>query len=347
MEEIHKILKSINPISNGDVLATIILVEGSAYRKEGTSMLFKKSGKMVGILSAGCLEEDLSYHAQEARVHNASRTVIYDMRAEDDLSWGQGAGCNGVISVLLEPINDCMHGHLSKLKFNLDRGNRVTILKRLSNENTVSDYMFITDEKQYFGSWNKDEIEIAKKYLYKLHKNFSKSGIRFCSQLGANIYIHSFKPRPRLIIFGAGKDAIPLVKIASLAGLSIIVSDWRNNLCTNEYFPNAEQLLVGLPTEVIPRINLTCHDSVLIMTHNFQKDREILNLIKQKKLNYLGVLGGISRSMRLIDGIDIHSKIRSPAGLSIGAEGPEEIAISIVAELIQFQRIAPVEKVSN
>ena len=347
MEGIHEILTALDSDSspNGDILATIIHVEGSAYRKEGTSMLFRSDGIQVGMLSAGCLETDLSYRVQDVRNEGTAQTVIYDMREEDDLSWGQGAGCNGVIHVLLEPVDALLREQLSKLKCHLDNGNRVTMIKKLTKEFSVSDYLFLSNDQHHFGKWHGAVSKELKSLVNDLHQTFPKSGIRYLAELSATVYVHSFEPKPRLVVFGAGEDALPLVEIASLAGFSVIVTDWRSALCNEGNFPDADRLMVGYPNETIPLLDLTCSDSVLILTHQFQKDQEILNALKGKDLNYLGVLGPKLRTERLLEGLAIPTQISGPDGLSIGAEGPEEIAISIVAELIQRQRNNSEQKV--
>ena len=347
MEGIHEILNALCSDSSpgGEILATIIHVEGSAYRKEGTSMLFRSDGTQVGLLSAGCLETDLSCRVQEARNEGTAQTIIYDMQEEDDLSWGQGAGCNGVIHVLIEPVDAFLRDQLCKLKFHLDTGNRVTMIKKMTKDLRVSDYLFLADGQHHFGKWHGGVPREIKTLINDAHLNYPKSGIKYFAELSASFYIHSFEPKPRFIIFGAGADAVPLVKVASLAGFSVVVSDWRSALCNETHFPNADRLLVGYPSETIPLLHLTCSDSVLILTHQFQKDKELLNYLQGQKLSYLGVLGSSVRTQRLLDGKAIPAEISSPVGLPIGAEGPEEIAISIVAELIHKQRNKKQQKV--
>lgn len=339
MDGIHEILNDIHSSSSEeDVLATIIRVEGSAYRKEGTSLLFRKDGTKVGMLSAGCLETDLTCRVPEIIEQRKSRTIVYDLKAEDDLSWGQGAGCNGIISVLLEPVDAFFREHLCKLKFHLDRGNRVTIIKKLADDYSVSDYLYIADNQDLFGKWQSGVPVFMKELISEVHQTYPKSGIIYCSELSSDLYIHTFEPKPRLMVFGAGADAVPLVKLASIMGFYVIVSDWRSSLCNEEYFPNADQHIVGFPEETVQKISFTKSDSVLILTHHFQRDKELLHHLRNRELMYLGVLGSKTRTQRLLGGKEIPPEINSPVGLPIKAEGPEEIAVSIVAELIQKQR---------
>ncbi|WP_409304145.1 XdhC family protein [Peribacillus sp. SCS-155] len=177
MDGIHEILNALDRLSADDVLATVIRVEGSAYRKAGASMVFKDDGATIGLISAGCLETDLSIRAKELKGKKTSETIVYDMRAEDDLAWGQGAGCNGRVSVLLEPIDVYLHDHLCKLKNCLESGNRVTQIKKLNKEHSVSDYLFLKGDHDFFGVWHGPIPAMVKDLLRGFHRNFSKNGI--------------------------------------------------------------------------------------------------------------------------------------------------------------------------
>jgi xanthine/CO dehydrogenase XdhC/CoxF family maturation factor len=337
MEAIHDILQMIST-SNEGVLATIIRVEGSAYRKEGTSMLFHKNGTRTGILSAGCLENDLELRVKEWFGTSEPHTIVYHMQAEDDLSWGQGAGCNGIITVLLEPIDDQLLEHLIMLKNHLELGKRVTMIKQLDEHLSASSCLFMTDDGTVFGSWTGRDVLLAKSQLKNYHLKPPKSRTFYSTELASNLYIHTFEPKPQLMIFGAGEDVIPLVDLASKTGFSVIVSDWRPALCDKKMFPNADHLIVGFPEESLEKITFHPSDSAIVVSHNFQRDKEYLQYLLTKKIRYLGVLGSKNRTQRLLDGNDIPPHVKSPIGLSIGAEGPEEIAVSIVAELIQQRK---------
>lgn len=337
MEAIHNILQKIST-SNEGVLATIIRVEGSAYRKEGTSMLFHKNGSRTGILSAGCLETDLELRVKEWFGTSQPQTIVYHMQAEDDLSWGQGSGCNGIITVLVEPIDDQLHEHLMILKNHLALGNRVTMIKQVDEHLTASSCLYMSDDGTIFGIWTGKHVLSANNLLKNYHLMPQKSGTFFSPELASNLYIHTFEPKPRLMIFGAGEDVIPLVELASKTGFSVIVSDWRPALCDKEMFSMADQVIVGFPEQSLERLTFRSTDSAIVVSHNFQRDKEYLQYLLTKELRYLGVLGSKNRTQRLLEGNDIPPHVKSPIGLSIGADGPEEIAVSIVAELIKERK---------
>ncbi|WP_190945539.1 XdhC family protein [Paenibacillus sp. UASWS1643] len=142
-----------------------------------------------------------------------------------------------------------------------------------------------------------------------------------------------YTPKPRLIIIGAGNDVIPVARLARSAGFRVVVADWRESLCTSERFPEAE-LVLGFPCEIMPLLKVTKGDYLILMSHNFPRERELLEMLVDCEYAYLGIMGSKTRTARLLDGLKPLKNVHSPVGLSIGADGPEQIAISIAAELI-------------
>ncbi|BAB05693.1 BH1974 [Halalkalibacterium halodurans C-125] len=306
------------------VMATIIHVEGSSYRKEGAMMLFQEDGTQVGLLSGGCLETDLTIKAQKVWQEQLPRTVVYDLSSEDDLSWGQGSGCNGTISVLLEPVDLKLRQHLKRVYDYLCAGKSVFHVKKLSTSGAVLEYAFILDESVYFGEWHSGH---PVEWIRKIDENEEPL-----------MFTHIYSPKERLIIFGAGPDVPPLVTFASNVGFYTVVTDWRPNQCEKHFFPDADEIIVDFPADFLRKFLIRPDDFVLIMTHHFQKDQEILHFLLEKELRYIGILGSKERTRRLLQNRKPPDHLYSPVGLSIDAQGPEEIAISIVAQLIQLIR---------
>lgn len=235
MDDIHEILKIATTEPKKAVLATIIDVEGSAYRKEGAAMLIQEDGETIGVISGGCLENDLQERAK-LLLEGESQCIVYDLKSEDDLSWGKGAGCNGVIRILLECIDDRLRKHLSRLHDLLQNGKDVFILKQLGKNFSVSNYLFFTEDTETFGAW----AGAVPKQIDAIAAQ-EKSGLVWGNELSSYVYVQRFEPKPRLIIFGAGSDAVPLSHFASRTGFSVIVSDWREALCNRWRFPDADQ----------------------------------------------------------------------------------------------------------
>lgn len=338
LEEIHRILETIERTRLRSVLATITQVEGSAYRKEGVSMLFLENGSQIGVLSAGCLESHLAAYVPEILESGVSLSLLFDMQSSEILSWGEEQGCGGVVHVTMEPVTEHFEEHLCTLKHYLDQQIEVMLVKRFDSDGSVTDYVFLTKDLHRFGEWQGDFPQSLIDVLMSKSEPRFKSGMRYVSSIPSDVFVHMYYPQPRLILFGAGPDARPLAALAAATGFSVIVSDWRAALCDQRYFPDAKSFIVGFPEETIPRIHFTSYDHIVVMTHHFKRDQELIRLLSAHQIRYLGILGSKSRTERLLAGLPVPMNIHYPVGLAIGAEGPEEIAVSIVAELITIIR---------
>ncbi|ARU61569.1 hypothetical protein CBW65_11520 [Tumebacillus avium] len=337
MKELHQIAKALQPVPQRALIATVIRVEGSAYRKEGASRLLLPGCCGVGVISAGCLEADLEARFPRLWEEGAARTLVYDMSAEDDLSWGQGAGCNGVVHVLVEPVGEELRSCLLQMDELLRSGTPVLVIKQLTQHGAVARSCYLTEQGLTFGDWG-DGIEVLADAAWGQIRQSRKSGVHKLEGVERECYLQLVLPQPRLLLVGAGEDARPLAAYAAAAGFSVTVADWRSDACSRTHFPQADQLIAGPLTDILEQLDLSLDDAAVIMTHNFQRDREALQLLLQKQVGYLGVLGPRHRTTRLLEGNTIPEAVRSPVGLAIGAEGPEEIAVSILAELIQTRR---------
>ncbi|ARV46668.1 xanthine dehydrogenase [Bacillus subtilis] len=325
MGNLHMILDALLEDQDEGVLATIVQVEGSAYRKAGASMLFKKNGERVGLLSGGCVEEDLFQRISEMADQLTSALISYDMRAEDDLSWGMGAGCNGMIHIHAERITREKRRHYERVRECLHSGKAVTAVKQIKS----SRYLFLSENGR-FGNWPDAPLQDIQRIASTLHlPHFDPS---------TNMFIQRIEPKPRLILFGAGPDIVPLANLAADTGFSVIVTDWRPAYCTSSLFPKADQLITAFPEQMLSEFQFFPQDAAVVATHHFQHDQAIVDCLFSQNLHYIGLLGSANRTKRLLNGKQPPAHFYSPVGLKIGAEGPEEIAVSVIAEIIQTRK---------
>lgn len=320
------------------VLATIIKVEGSAYKKEGSSMLICAEDWRVGTLTAGCLEEDLNERAKQVWATGKSYTVQYNMSDEDDLSWGQGAGCNGIITVLLEPVKEELLRNLMLVKERLDEKKTVTRITRFTKKFEPLEDLYVVEDGEKFGSNRFFYMDHFEDWIKENHPYVLEKGMKTNKYTSDLFFFHQIVPKPLLYVFGAGEDARPLVSLAAQTGFTVYVIDWRPALCNKENFPEAKELFVEKTEEMMKKLIFTPKDFVVIMTHQFQKDRFILSQLQNETLFYLGILGPKKRTKRLLGGACVPEDIHSPIGLSIGAKGSEEIAVSVISEMIKKMR---------
>ncbi|MGF7050674.1 xanthine dehydrogenase accessory factor [Paenibacillus sp. DS2015] len=304
------------------VLATIIEVEGHAYRKEGVSMLFIEQGHALGNISPGCLENDLQARVTSILDEGKACKVEYDMRPTDDMMWGENIGCGGRIMVLLEPIMGELRTILSQMDDMFNRGESVQ-LERMIREQDLE----VTYHLQSFTS--------TSPIVSTMVESMAEGGDE--STHGLVSVLSTYYSKPRLIILGAGDDVIPVVKLAMRIGFRVTVADWRSELCITSRFPGAT-LFIDFPSSLFNKLHITHADYVLLLSHQFQREREFLELLQEVPCAYVGIMGSKERTSRLMEGLSPFPTLSSPVGKDIGAEGPEEIAISIAAELVELKR---------
>lgn len=319
MKDLCKIVLSQHQQQIRTVLATVVHVEGHAYRKEGVSMILTADGQQFGSISPGCLESDLVARVDD--VWNSSQVcmVEYDMRPADDLSWGENIGCGGLLNILLEPI----------------RGSFLNVIRELNDRLTQGDNVVLTRSFQKNGQ--QIDYQLSDQPLMLAHDANSGTESISYGEREQYTFVRTYRPKPRLILIGAGDDSMLVNSLAQLSGFDVVVGDWRAGLCTEERFKGAT-CIVGFLQSLYEQIQPGEQDYIILMSHNFPREREWVELMVDQHCAYLGIMGSKERTRRLMDQLPVYPSLHSPVGLSIGADGPDEIAISIIAELIAVKR---------
>lgn len=326
-------------------LATVVQVDGSAYRRPGARMLVSEDGDLTGAISGGCLEGDALRKAQTVIFQQKSMLVTYDTTDEDDQKFGVGLGCNGIIHVLIEPIdyqNTINPIELLKIALQdrvFSRLLTVFSVKYSKQEQIGTKILF--KEDQTFG----DAESIGNSVWLRIEEevnsfNSTTHIIRKYEELDdIQVFYEVIKPGIRILLFGAGNDTIPLSKIANVLGFEVTLVDGRKNLAATHRFPNANRIVTGSGDEVVHELETDAYTAALLMTHNFEYEAQVLKDLLPLDLPYIGILGPKKKSEKLIERLEKDGKavnqnaIYSPMGLDIGAEGSEEIALSILAEV--------------
>jgi xanthine/CO dehydrogenase XdhC/CoxF family maturation factor len=295
------------------VLATIIQTDGSSYRKPGAMMLINDQGQYFGLLSGGCLESDIMRQARRCWDNNKNRIVEYDMREEEDLAWQLGIGCGGMVRILLQPVNAENHYlQLSELEQCLAKRQCVAYHQIVDDHLPQNKVVLITDNLHTFSA----EIK-------KLEK--------------ADVFIQKLSPAPMIAVFGAGVDAKPVVSIAAELGWQVILLDSRVGYAKPAYFSRAHQIIRTSVDELENASWLSQIDVAFILTHNIKHDAAALKLVQTSSAVYVGLLGPIHRTDRVLDFAQLSREklvkpLANPVGLRLGGELPESIALSMLAQ---------------
>jgi xanthine dehydrogenase accessory factor len=320
-------------------LATVVRVKGSAYRREGTRMLVRANGTYECALSGGCLEPAVADAALRVIETGEPRIVTYDL-AEDSL-WGLGMGCTGAVDVRIERLDDdAMTQAWLEV---LGRGESAVLATPLSG---TSGRMLVRGTGEVAGGLADPAIErqAMAHAGAQLRAPFPQSG---AEDIGDSaIFFEISVPPPDLVIFGAGHDAVPLAQQASMLDFAVTVVDHRAPYLSADRFP-AATLVPGDFSRLADAVRLPAGSFVLVMSHHLERDRQSLRFALESDAAYIGVLGPRSRYQKLLAGLAaegyvpaaaILSRVRSPVGLALGAETPEEVALSIVGEILAVRR---------
>ena len=324
------------------VLATVIDTAGSTYSKTGRRMLLTADGAYAGLVSGGCLEGDLAEHARAVLETGEARTVTYDMRDEADELWGLGAGCKGLIRLLLQKL-DAEHRYepFRSIAAHLTHGAQAGSVTVITSEDpALLPGACLIQNQAGDECWGVPETH--RSALHEICSSYSaQAGSLSTHDAGAGAFTVLFiplEPAPRLLVLGAGRDAEPIVALASQLGWQVVVADHRAGQLEQGTFGEARAVCLVEPAELAASIDLTQFSAVIVMSHHLDTDRLYLEQLAESSIAYLGLLGPTHRRERLLSDLGetgnvLAGKLHGPAGLDIGADSPESIALALLAEM--------------
>jgi xanthine dehydrogenase accessory factor len=337
-KEIEQIIQKINSLAPGTtaILATVVDLEGSGYRRPGARMLIDENGKSIGTVSGGCLEADVLERAKKVLRTGDPTVITYDTTKDENSPFGLGMGCRGVVRILLEPIRkeSDFFKFVSACLSARESCQMTTLIEPKNSDLKIGARLF-QDKKKFFSKdFSADEIAEA--------RNLSEKPVIADLSFG-KVFIETINPPLNLLLFGAGYDAIPFAKFAKDLGWRVTLIDHRATWANAERFPEADEILVSRP-ENLPE-SLFAYDETavaVVMTHNYEADRKILSRLLSSDCRYVGALGPKKRTEKILaelagEGVSFTpaelEKLYAPVGLDIGADTPETIALSIIAEI--------------
>jgi xanthine/CO dehydrogenase XdhC/CoxF family maturation factor len=337
-------------------LATVVEVRGSAYRRPGAWMLITADGQTTGAVSGGCLEQDVILRAQQVIKDGEATLATCDSTGEDDLLFGVGLGCRGVIRILIEPLprpgepESRRDGgeHLALLAELLRRreagvlatvwrasgpvaagaGSRMLLTRRGTLWDDIGD--------PQLAARIEEDARAALQALQPAAQTYTGAAAQ------VEVFLEVVRPPVPLVVFGGGPDAVPLVRMAGELGWHVTVVDGRPAAASRARFPGADAVVACRAEQVPEQVPLDSETVAVVMTHHYLTDLRLLELLLPSPVRYLGLLGPRSRSERLLAelaqaGIRVteaqRRRLYAPVGLDLGADTPEEIALAILAEI--------------
>ncbi len=313
-------------------LATVVEIAGSSYRRPGAKLLIEAEGEMVGGVSGGCLEADVRERALQALESGMPCLRHYDTSADEDALWGLGLGCNGAIDVFVQPVTAAVLAAMERVGDRLRGDEPFAISTVLDGPNAGDLVVFPSGASAAprAAAASPTMIERAARCLAQRESQRERLE-------GRDVFTEVLLPPPTLVVVGAGDDARALAALAATVGLRLCIVDHRPHFVTRDRFPDAGRLVVARYDDRAADMPVGGESYVVVMTHSLAKDRGWVGRLLKTDVPYIGLLGPRARTEEILQ--DVSGKRRDtrvfgPVGLDIGADGPEQVAVSIVGQVL-------------
>ena len=329
----------------GRAMALGVLVQtlGSTYRKPGALILIANDGQYAGLIAGGCLEGDLCEHGRAVIAGGAARTVRYDTRTADDLLWGLGLGCEGAMQIVLLRA-DSSNGwqplaHLARA-LEAHEPSAIGVIAESSDPSvplgTVALPLDDAGSSPYAPA-------LATAAVQELLRRVAAQGeTAWLERPGWRLFALPLSLPPRILLLGAGPDALPVVDLATRLDWKVTLVDHRESYAIRGNFPDAERVLLARPETLPALLDLASFRAAVVMSHHLPSDLAYLRVLARRPvIGYVGLLGPAVRRTRLLadlgaDAQGLQGRLRAPVGLTLGGRSPESIALAIVAQLHAF-----------
>jgi xanthine dehydrogenase accessory factor len=334
-------------------LGILVRTVGSTYRKAGAMLLMAADGEYAGLISGGCLEGDLGERAREVIETGRATLVTYDLRNSDDLLWGLGLGCEGAMHVLLlrvgpreewQPLT-----HLAAA-LGAHAGTAIGVVTESQDGEIPVGTLLLPQAPAASATALPRNLSpgaraalLEPQVLAALAAAPSSSTVESLEGAGArwHLLLLPLSLPPRLLLLGAGPDALPVVDFAARLHWRVTLADHRPAYAVPSHFPSAERVLLARPEQLAQALDLSHFTAAVVMSHHLPSDLEYLRALSVSPLPYIGLLGPAARREKLLSELGpeaqrLRARLHAPVGFNLGGRTPEAIALAIVAEIHAF-----------
>ncbi|MGH6803817.1 MAG: XdhC family protein [Methyloceanibacter sp.] len=351
MEEVFDQIETLGKTEKRVAMATLVATLGTAPKKEGSKMWVGERGRILGAVTiGGCVDARVIEESEEAIASCSPRFLSVAMGEED--AWEDGFTCAGTLRVMIEPLDladpeDRLLNVYRVVRDEVERGKCAVVATLLEQ---TSSKLLVFEDGRVSGTLGEAVLdrEARATALDLIGKRTSRTVALNQASSSREVFFEVHGPAPALIIFGAGPVSMHLVNLAREMGLGTVVVDGRPRFATRERFPHADELLVGIPSEIAGTLSYTSSTFVVLAAHDYKYDIPVLKTVLKTEAAYIGLLGSRKRGGAILkflkeSGVDEQAldRVRVPTGLDIGAQTAAEIALSILAEAVAVKSSRP------
>ncbi len=345
MDELFTDLEKLAKVEKRVAMATLVGTRGTSPKREGAKMWVGEEGRILGSVTiGGCVDARVIADAEKALASSQPHLLKVDLGDED--AWELGFSCAGSLDVLIEPFdleqpNNNLVAIYRSVRTAIDQGQCAAIITSLKNS---SARLLLREDGESSGTLGaRDLDDEAKRVAVDLMRKRRSATVPI-GDPAVVLFFEVHGPPPTLIVFGAGHVSMPLVTLAHDLGLKTIVVDGRPRFATRERFPDADELLIGIPSEIAETLSYNSSTFVVLTAHDYKYDLPVLKVVLPAGAVYIGLLGSKRRGRSIKEflkegGMDqtLLDRLHVPTGLDIGADSTQEIALSILAEAVAIK----------
>jgi xanthine dehydrogenase accessory factor len=329
-------------------VGTVVGTWKSSPRQPGAAMAVGPDGTAVGSVSGGCVEGAVYELAEVAR--DDGTAVLQRYGVSDDDAYAVGLTCGGIIDVFVERVDRASFPDFGDVAADVRAGRPVAVATFVSGDDARVGRRLVVRPDAVTGSLGSDRLDEAVRDDARGMLEQGRTGVVHYGREGERrldeiaIFVASYAPRPRMIVFGAIDFAAAVARVGSFLGYQVTVCDARPTFATKRRFPEADEVVVAWPHKYLAKAQVDSRTVVCVLTHDPKFDVPLLEIALRLPLAYVGAMGSrrthedrLARLRELgLPGEEL-ARLHSPIGLDIGARTPEETAVSIAAELISVR----------
>ena len=344
MEELFEDIEKLASAEKRVAMATLVATRGTSPKREGAKMWVGEEGRILGSVTiGGCVDARVIAESEKALSSFEPRLV--EVKLADEDAWEIGFSCAGDLDVLIEPIDltnpvGSLLDSYRAIRNAVDQGKHAVLVTSLKDS---SSKLLIFESGETTGTLGTPELDReAQAIALELVRKRASATVTLSDSTPAFFEVHG--PPPTLIVFGAGHVSMPLISLAHDLGLKTVVVDGRPRFATRERFPDVDELLIGIPSEIAATLAYTSSTFVVLTAHDYKYDLPVLKVVLPARPAYVGLLGSRRRGKAIREflkdgGMDesLLDQLHVPTGLDIGAGTAPEIALSILAEAVAIK----------
>jgi xanthine dehydrogenase accessory factor len=357
MQDVAEQFENLAMIEKRVAMVTLVATRGTAPKKEGAKMWVGENGHLLGSVTiGGCIDARVIQASEQVLASFQPQMLSMSLGEED--AWEGGFTCAGTIDILIEPVDlanpeDRLRSLYRSLRDEVAGGRCVAVATPLDHP---AYKLIVWDDGRVLGELGAPELDRQAKEIGRelIQKRTSRTIALDSGRASSDVFFEVHAPPPTLIVFGAGHVSTALVSLAKNLGLKTIVVDGRPRFATKERFPEADELLVGIPSEIARGLRYTSSTYVVLAAHDYKYDIPVLKTVLNTEAAYIGMLSSKRRGEAILgflaeSGVDMQalSRVRVPIGLDIGAITASEIALSILAEAVAVKTKRPGTPLKN